>query len=457
MTESPDAGQLSASSTLTTPGWVRLVRVLLLVAAAGAAYLAWVSFQNGPVAGCGTESGCNKVLQSRWAYWLDIPVSVPALAVYLGLFGFTFLLQRSRTADDQRGSWAAIITLSIILAGAALWFIGLQVFVIKAFCKFCMTAHACGLLAALLCLKSIPFAKDPETPMWSSGSDKWGVPRSGFALLAVLGLAGLSVLAGGQLLVQKERNLVKVVDPGAPGTNKSIGVPVTTNSAARPAYALSLPEVTPNLRKIAPGLVSLYSNQFQIKLEAVPMMGPPGASNIIVCLFDYTCPHCRALHPILAQTQSQYSNLLGIVCLPMPISTNCNRHLPSRIHSVPDACEYAQLGLAVWRANPAAFRQFDDWMFTGARPQSLEKAREIASQLVGGDKLNAALSDPWVNEQIQTDCDIHLANWNVIDTPIMPQIIMGHAISAGPLNSVEHLEVLLNQHLGLPMPLNNRR
>jgi len=48
-------------------------------------------------------------------------------------------------------------------------FVGLQVFVIKAFCKFCMTAHACGFAAALLCLKNIPLAADPDTPMWTTG------------------------------------------------------------------------------------------------------------------------------------------------------------------------------------------------------------------------------------------------------------------------------------------------
>ena len=51
--------------------WLNWVRVLVLVAIAGAGYLAWVSFHNAPVAGCGAESGCSKVLQSRWAYWLE--------------------------------------------------------------------------------------------------------------------------------------------------------------------------------------------------------------------------------------------------------------------------------------------------------------------------------------------------------------------------------------------------
>src|ERR1017187_10905329 len=106
-----------------------------------------------------------------------VPVSVPALLVYLALLGMTVLLPKRPSPDDQRGSWAAIIILSVSVAGAALWFVGLQVFVLKAFCKFCMTAHACGFAAALLCLRKIPLALDPDTPMWTTGSGKRGVPR----------------------------------------------------------------------------------------------------------------------------------------------------------------------------------------------------------------------------------------------------------------------------------------
>ncbi len=424
-----------------------LARVLLAVAIAGAGYLAWVSFHNGPVAGCGTESGCNKVLQSRWAYWLDIPVSVPALFVYLALFGSTVLLQKRQGPDDQRGSWAAIIILSVMLAGAALWFVSLQVFVLHSFCKFCMTAHICGFTAAVICLMNIPFATDPDTPMWSPGSGKYGVPRSAVGLLAVVGLAGVATLAGGQLLMQKERNVVKVLNPGA-ATAKNTQHPASATNASS-AFDL---EGTPAMHLIAPRVLSIYSNQFQIKLDTVPMMGSPDASNIIVCLFDYTCPHCRALHPMLAQTQRRFGNQLGIVCLPMPISTNCDHLLPAKIHSVPDACEYAHLGLAVWRANPEVFHDFDDWLFLGEKPPPLEIAQKHAAELVGQDRLQAAMADPWVDKQITMDAELHYANWTAADTPVMPQIIIGHSISSGPLNSAEHLEILLNAHLGLGIP-----
>ena len=447
-----DSDNSSPSTLSSAPAWLLWVRGLLMIATAGAGYLAWLAIHNGPAAGCGPQSGCNAVLQSRWAYWLDLPVSVPAVLVYLALLGMTFLLQRRPTPDEQRGSWAAIIILSVIVAGAALWFVGLQVFVIKAFCKFCMTAHTCGLAAALLCLKNIPFAADPDTPMWSSGSGKRGVPLTAVFTLILVGLAGVAVLAGGQMLFQKQRNVVKVL-PVAKSTDARRG----TNHPAPPGMIRPSTDqpVSPNARLIAPRTLSLYSNQFVIKFNEVPMIGSPDSKHVIVFLFDYTCPHCRAVHPMLLQACQQFSNQLAVVCLPVTLSPRCNPFVLRRQSRVDSgSCELAHLDLAVWRAKPEAQRQFDDWLFSSVDPPSLEQARDYAAQLVGVDKLKSALDDPWVQQQILTDCQLHHVTSAAVENGALPQIIMGDAVSSGPLNSVDHLLTLLNRYLGMDVGLN---
>jgi len=117
------------------------------------------------------------------------------------------------------------------------------------------------------------------------------------------------------------------------------------------------------------------------------------------------------------------------------------------IHS--DSCEYARLALAVWRAKPEAHRQYDDWLFANERVPSLDEARAYAGQLVGTGKFDAEFDDPWVGKQIQTDIKIHRANWLAVDNSAMPQIVMGDAVSSGEINSVEHLQILLGQYLGV--------
>jgi uncharacterized membrane protein/thiol-disulfide isomerase/thioredoxin len=442
-----DSDNSSTSPVASTPTWLHWARALLVIAMSGAGYLAWVAIHNGPAAGCGPTSGCNAVLQSRWAYWLDVPVSVPAVLVYLALMGSTVLLQRRPAPDDQRGSWAAIIVLSVIVVGSAFWFVSLQVFIIQSFCKYCLTAHVCGFAAALLCLMNIPYATEPDTPMWATGSGKRGVPQRAILSLVLIGLTGVAVLAGGQLLVQKERNVVKVVKnpSAATGVNP---LALTNNLPAEIVPA------SPNARLIAPRTLSLYSNQFVIKFNEVPMMGSPDAPHVVVCLFDYTCSHCRALYPILQKMSEQFSNQLGIVYLPVSLSPQCNPFIPAyNSHANGDACEYARLGLAVWRAKPEAHRQFDDWMFDSIRPPPVAQAQEYAAQLVGADKLKSALADPWVAQQILTDCKIHRANWLAVDDSAMPQIILGNAVSSGPINSVGHFQMLLNQYLGVNLGL----
>jgi uncharacterized membrane protein len=432
--------------------------VLLGVAMLGAGYLAWVALSNGPLAGCGPGSGCNKVLQSRWAYWISLPVSVPAALVYLTLLAGTILARKPNAPDQERGLWAAMIPLSVVVAGAAFWFVGLQVFVIKAFCRFCMIAHACGFTAAILCLKNIPLAADPATPMWSTGSDKRGVPRKAVLLLVLAGLAGVAVLAGGQVLVQKERNVVAVLPAGGIQLARSGAAPLpgraTNSTLAASGGQSSIQRLSPDAQLIAPRLLSLYANQFLIRLDDVPLVGSPDAPHIIVYLFDYTCPHCRELHGFLATAQRQFSNELAIVSLPMPMSTNCNPFIPGQFPSSSNSCDYARLGLAVWLAKPKAQCQFNDWFFAQENLVSVEQAREYAARLVGTAQLEAALANPRLQEQITTDCRLHHANWQATGRPVMPQLVLGQAVSVGQLNSVEHLLALLNLYLGMDTGLN---
>jgi uncharacterized membrane protein len=48
----------------------------------------------GALPGCRPEDGCSDALSSSWANWLGVPVSVPAVALYLALFGVTFAVER---------------------------------------------------------------------------------------------------------------------------------------------------------------------------------------------------------------------------------------------------------------------------------------------------------------------------------------------------------------------------
>jgi hypothetical protein len=249
------------------------------------------------------------------------------------------------------------------------------------------------------------------------------------------------VLVGGQLLVQKERNLVIVIPRAGTNTLSS------TNALARSVLPNS-----PNAHLAAPGILSLYNDKFLMALDDTPMIGSPGASNIIVDLYDYNCPHCRLLHPMLVQVQRRLGDQLGIVCLPMPMDTNCNPFVPQGHPTFTNSCQYARLGLAVWRANREAYAEFDERMFQSEKPLSVDQAREYATQLVGAAELNANLTNQWIEQLILTACYLHHTNWASTGGDAMPQIIIGEAISVGAINSPNHLLVLLEKYLGIKPP-----
>src|SRR5262245_31830634 len=127
---SPPVPGSDALPPLVLPG----ARVLLLVALAISAYLAWVSLAHGTVAGCGPDSGCDKVLQSRWARWFGIPVSLLALLVDGLVVGWSFRLKARAASELQRQAWNWIVPGAWLIAGAAVWFVGIQAFVLRAFC-----------------------------------------------------------------------------------------------------------------------------------------------------------------------------------------------------------------------------------------------------------------------------------------------------------------------------------
>ena len=179
------------------------------------------------------------------------------------------------------------------------------------------------------------------------------------------------------------------------------------------------------------------------------MIGSPNASHIIVSLFDYTCHQCRALHPMLVEAQNRLGQQLAIVSLPMPLCTNCNPSVTHYFRAHALACDYAKLGLAVWRANRKVSRQFDDWLFAPPHPVPLEQARQYAARLVGADNLARALSDDWIARQIRFDGSLYATNYQRLHRSELPEVMMGPAVSFGPLNNVNELYSLLDRTLGL--------
>ena len=152
----PTIGSTQGALAVKAPGlssWSRfLVVPLSLTAFTISGYLAWSALVHGSVAGCSANGvwDCGHVLTSPWSKWMGIPVSIPAMALHLTLLtavGVAYFgsSPRVRLIADRMLFFCACCA-----ALAALWFIGLQVFVVGKLCKWCMGAHSAGIAACLV-------------------------------------------------------------------------------------------------------------------------------------------------------------------------------------------------------------------------------------------------------------------------------------------------------------------
>jgi uncharacterized membrane protein/protein-disulfide isomerase len=386
-----------------------LARMCLLVALCCAGYLASIALRGGPVAGCGPGSGCDRVLSSHWAYWFGLPVSLPAMAVYLSLLAATVTVSRQRSPEMQQVSLHLIITLSLLVLVSALWFLLVQRLLIHAWCKFCLTTHASAGLAAWLLLTAA-LKRGPNGH--ASVSMTANLRRFGFAV--GIAMAGLAILVAGQMAVKKKLYAV-------------------TNFSSQ--YGGTSPQIL------------LHDGRFRLDPKDLPVLGSSMATNFIVSFFDYTCSHCRALHPLLKAAEEKYAGRLGIITLPVPLDAACNPLIFLTAPANQDACEYAKLGLAVWHVKPGAFREFDDWFFDSPEIPRLSEARTHAAMLVGQEALDRALSDAWVLRQLQTDIALYQANARVVGDGLLPQLVIGDVVTHGAIETQEELTQLVETHL----------
>jgi hypothetical protein len=95
---------------------------------------------------------------------------------------------------------------------------------------------------------------------------------------------------------------------------------------------------------------------------------------------------------------------LAILPLVYPLDASCNPQATQTMKAGhEDACGYARLSLAVWRAKPAAFDAFHDAVMSPddlKQTLPLREARMIAETLLGREALEVALTNPGVDHQL---------------------------------------------------------
>ena len=301
-------------------------RALLALAVLGAALNAILFFRISGVtlAGCGGGSGCDSVLASEWSAVFLVPLPVAGLAVYLAL-----LVAVVRKPGRLVGMLAGVI------AGAAVWLIAVQAFVLGAFCPWCMAAHAVGLLVAGRVMRK------------SRASKLTG----GWALVSSV------VLAGGQWL-----------GPERAGHRLETVVPHVSEG---PVHARG------------PGREVTFADGRRVyNVDALPRLGPADAKHVLVEYFDYQCPACLTMHGHLEALRRKYPREICVIVLPVPLEASCNPAMAAGDDGYAGSCELARQALAVWQHDPAAFPAFHEAALAGNSASELSNAGGWGEELI---------------------------------------------------------------------------
>jgi uncharacterized membrane protein/protein-disulfide isomerase len=444
------ADSRSAGRRKPRPTVVWLARVTALVAAAIGGYLLWASLAAaGHVAGCGDDGGpdCGSVLLSRWSSWIGLPVGLPAVGAYMAMFGLLFCIEPGRSARTQRDAWGILVPLATLAAGAAVWFIALQLLALKSFCPYCMAIHACGLALAMFVFWFAPIH-------WRSAraldSDPIARTLGGGVVLILVGFVGVGGLIGGQIAIappSRKHEIIAIPVSEGPKLgakpSESMGCTGAAGASAGPTpESASRPVDDPWAKPGPHRRIALAGGRATVDVNEVPILGDPGAKNVVVELFDYTCPECRSLHHRMREARERYGDRLAVALLPTPRNASCNKYVLVTKPPHELACEYARLALAVWNVRPVAFAEYHNWLMDPPDPPSLADARRQATELIGRDALENALGSERIDRQIEDDARIyHATGQNAIPTLLVKDFVL-----IGSPSTTDKLCEALEQH-----------
>ena len=132
---------LNLSSTTLSPNKAKVIAIAFLIVSfigfLDSSYLT-VQHYRGEPPSCAIFTGCETVASSKYAVVGPIPLALLGLLYYLAIFILT--VAYFDTKKERLLLLAALLTIAGFLA--SLYFVYLQLFVIKAICLYCMISAA---------------------------------------------------------------------------------------------------------------------------------------------------------------------------------------------------------------------------------------------------------------------------------------------------------------------------
>ncbi|MEM7783744.1 MAG: vitamin K epoxide reductase family protein, partial [Planctomycetota bacterium] len=461
--------------------WLMIVTCLIALGTSG--YLSWNSLTSSSIAGCGGDLfDCSHVTSSRWSLWLGIPVSLLAVGHYVSLTSALGLARFGNISSGNRQkAWFAVMTLAIAGGFAAIWFISLQIFSLGHLCHYCLAAHGCGLILALLLLKYQPNG-------WASTKASAGLAVLGFAALAggqlaTTGPAKYKIETYPTPILNNDSNSSEPLSEDAPVFEAPVfeapifeapveATETTTNESDLSqidwpaiqslghfwnAQTLTTSYLTYDGDQEGSGnrasksqddqpkkerrFVMLGAGSLKLDVAQWPITGSKEAKYIFIEMFDYSCGHCRATHKAIKSATEKLNNDMAVITLPIPLNTACNPSVSTTQADFTESCELAKLAVAVWRVNPVKFNEFHNSMMTAQPRPSYATAKSQADALVGKEKIDKELESQIPAKYIQQTTELY----RKMGAGILPKLIFPKTSVIGEYTSSDGLAELVKE------------
>ena len=448
-----------------------------LVALGITAYLVSVAMTSSKIAGCGGGQifDCNDVVNSRWSRLLGVPVSILALGLYLSVLSAIIVGSRSQLVAWKRDlAWKVVIFGGLSAGLAAIWFTSLQFFVVKHLCSYCLAAHTCGLIISVILIWSLPLGAKAMRP------------------IALLSVVGVGMLIGGQLAFKpvthqiieyevpiNEETTGEIFEFVPPADNDTPDVSEQTLLHRLPFQAANLNpsafimgltawqqqpatdtnfspsrEKTVSQKTATRRLVPVQGGSFQLDVAQWPLLGKPDAKYIFIEMLDYTCDHCRRTHQSIAGAKQKLGDDLAVIVLPIPLNTKCNSAITTTGPRMAEACEIAQLAIAVWRVAPEKFALFHEYlMTTSTSPPTFVESKAKAIELLGTEKVG---DQPSLAEKLESEfasqtpaqyIDQHVKLYQRVGSGTVPKLMFPGKTIVGEFTSGDALVNVIEQQL----------
>ena len=496
-----------SNSSLPSPLVLWVMRGVALLASVVCAYLVWIVLSGGTAVGCGGAMNCDEVLSSQWSTWFGVPVSFPAMSLYLSLLGVLAFAGAAAPDNVRRLAWNGIAGMTALAAVAGIYFIGLQLFDVKHLCTWCITLHACGFGLLLLTfaagggqlfpkfvsaglfvsvgittlivghvfqpqkqtLVADEFESSSSAPTvrFDIGPSPTVTPYEEMDTHTTGGdsASGASTNNGSTIAGDDNASLPAGVSFSdldgfrvTPGDNVSTDVVDVEPPDIDTGYTPSEEPLVPVVPSSAPEdlasataasdkqrLLNVLGGAAELNAYQYPIVGSYEADHVIIKLFDYTCPHCRQMHHHLEEAQAAAPDAIGVLMLAVPLNASCNPLVQHTSEKHKDACALAALSLAVWRLKPDQFRGYHHWLMTGDHAPSVPDAKAKAIELVGESPLETQLADPHLWQRLAIGVEVYrLAKKGVVPKLLLPKVMI-----TGRATTRDELFDMLARHLDI--------